>query len=122
MYTVSDIIADINRGILANNLKEDRFLYRIVCFINSESGNKKYYIDTQYDGLRAALENIIRKNLTVTNTVVIAQATVRKNSESVLLLSKAYSFSLDGYFKQISGECKNGNRNGNIMYDRYAVK
>lgn len=101
MVTISNILSDIDRGITANNLKEDRFLYRIVCLINSESENKKYYIDTQYDGLRSSLENIIRGNLTTTNCIVVAAITTRKDRETVSLLSKAYSFSLNEYFQKI---------------------
>lgn len=101
MYTVSDILSDANRGIVAHNMLENYFSYRIIYFINSVSENKKYYIDTQYNGLRAALENIIRGNLTTTNSVVIAAVTVRKNGESVSLLNRSYPFSLDGYFQMV---------------------
>ena len=34
MYTVSDILQDIDRGCLANNMIENRFLYRIIFFVN----------------------------------------------------------------------------------------
>lgn len=119
MFTISNIIADIQRGITTYNMNEDYFSYRLVYFINSESGNKKYYIDSKYDDLRKSLENIIRKNLTTTNCLVLAAVTVRKNGETVSLLSKAYSFSLDEYFKRISGECSDRNRSGN--YNRYAL-
>lgn len=101
MFTISNILMDVQRGITANNLMENMFSYRIVCFINFEGKSEKHYVNTQYDGLRAALENIIRKNLTVTNTIVIAQITIRKNGESVSLLSKAYPFSLGEYFQKI---------------------
>ena len=32
MYTVSDILQDIDRGCLANNMVEDMFQYRIVFY------------------------------------------------------------------------------------------
>lgn len=120
MYTVSDIIADINRGCIANNMLEDRFRYRIIYFVNDGSNGTKYYIDTAYNGLRKSLENIIRSNLSLTNSIVIAETTVLKNGKCVCLQSRSYSFSLDGYFKQISGEYSDSN--GNIMYGRYAVR
>ena len=122
MFTVSDILTDINRGCMANNMIEDCFSYRIIFYINEGNKGTKHYIDTMYEGLRKSLENIIRNNLSVTNTIVIAETTVLKNGKCVYLQSRSYSFSLDGYFKQISGECKDGSRNGNFMYGRYAVK
>jgi hypothetical protein len=70
--------------------------------------------------LRRSLENIIRNNLSVTNNLVIAETTVLKNGKSVCLQSRSYSFSLDGYFKQINGEYKG--RNGIAGYGRYAVR
>ena len=36
MYTISNIIADIDRGCLSNNMVEDRFSYRIVFFVNEK--------------------------------------------------------------------------------------
>ena len=120
MYTVSDIIADINRGCTANNMVEDRFSYRIVFFVNGGNSSSSHYIDTSYNGLRKALESIIRENLSLTNCVVIAETTALKNGKCVFLQKRAYSFSLDGYFKQISGECRNSGRNGNARYGRCA--
>lgn len=120
MYTVSDIIADINRGCTANNMVEDRFSYRIVFFVNGGKSSSRHYIDTSYNGLRKALESIIRENLSLTNCVVIAETTALKNGKCVFLQKRAYSFSLDGYFKQISGECRNSGRNGNARYGRCA--
>lgn len=73
-----------------------------------------------YGGLRESLENIIRNHLSLTNAVVIAQTTVLKGGECVCLQSKAYPFSLEGYFNQISGGCKVSDRNN--VYDRYAVR
>ena len=122
MYTISDIIADINRGCIANNMVEDMFRYRIIFFVNEGDHSSKYYIDTPYDGLRRSLENIIRSNLSVTNNLVIAETTVLKNGKSVCLQSRSYSFSLDGYFRQISGGYQKRNKNGSIMYDRYAAR
>ena len=122
MYTISDIIADINRGCIANNMVEDMFRYRIIFFVNDGNNSSKHYIDTPYNGLRRSLENIIRGYLSVTNNLVIAETTVLKNGKSVCLQSRSYSFSLDGYFKQINGECRNSNRNRNIMCGRYAAR
>lgn len=104
MHTISDIIMDIQRGIVAHNMVEDKFSYRVVYFVNENSKGTKFCIDTSYENLRAALESIVKENLTTTNTIVISAVTVRKNGESVSLLSKAYGFSLDGYFQQIVGE------------------
>ena len=104
MYTVSDILSDLNRGIAAHNMVENYFSYRIVYFINFEDRGGKHYIDVSYDGLRMALENIIRRYLTTTNTVVVAAVTVRKDAESISLMSRSYGFNLDGYFRQIVGE------------------
>ncbi|RKI81354.1 hypothetical protein D7V83_12765 [bacterium 0.1xD8-71] len=122
MYTVSDIIADINRGCTANNMVEDRFSYRIMFFVNGGNNSSRRYIDTSYNGLRKALESIIRENLSLTNCVVIAETTALKHGKCVFLQKRAYSFSLDGYFKQISGECRNSGRNGNARYGRCAVR
>lgn len=119
MVTVSDIITDINRGCIANNMVEDRFRYRIIYFVNEGDNGSKYYIDTTYNGLRRSLENIIRSNLSLTNSVVIAETTVLKNGKSVCLQSRSYAFSLDGYFRQINGEYTDRNRSGN--YNKYAM-
>ena len=122
MFTVSDILTDISRGCTANNMVEDCFSYRIVFFVNEGSKGIKHYIDTEYDGLRKSLESIIRSNLSLTNSVVIANTTVLKNGKCVCLQSRAYSFSLDGYFRQISGEGVERCRSGNMTYNRYAVR
>lgn len=122
MFTVTDILTDIDRGCMANNMIEDCFSYRIIFFVNEGNKGTKHYIDAEYGGLRKSLESIIRSHLSLTNRVVIANTTVLKDGKCVCLQSRSYSFSLDGYFKQISGEYKDGNRNGNIMYGRYAVR
>ena len=119
MYTISDIITDINRGCTANNMVEDCFSYRIVFFVNEGNNGYKHYIDTSYSGLRKSLESIIRNHLSLTNSIVIAETTVLKNGKCICLQSRSYLFSLNGYFKQISGECTDRNRNGN--YSRYAM-
>lgn len=119
MYTVSDIIKDIDRGCLANNMIEDKFSYRIIFFVNEGNNGSKHYIDTPYSGLRKSLENIIKNHLSLTNSIVIAETTALKNGKCVCLQSRSYSFSLDGYFRQISGECRDRNRSGN--YNRYAM-
>lgn len=110
MYTISDIISDINRGCTANNMVEDRFSYRIVYFVNDGNRSAKYYVDTSYGGLRRSLESIIRENLSLTNSVVIAETTVLIRGECVCLQKRAYAFSLDGYFRQLSGEHRNSAR------------
>ena len=109
MYTVSDILQDIDRGCLANNMIENRFLYRIIFFVNENGNGTKHYIDTTYDDLRKSLESIIRENLSVTNTIVIAETTALKNGKCICLQSRAYSFNLDGYFRQINGKCQDDN-------------
>lgn len=70
-------------------------------------------MDTSYDGLRTALENIIRGNLSLANSIVVAETTVRKRGESVSLLSRAYPFSLNRYFDQIIGKKENEYVNSN---------
>lgn len=122
MNTISDIVEDINRGCTANNMVEDMFSYRIIYFVNENSKGTKHYIDTPYNGLWESLENIIRSCLSVTNSVVIAETTALMNGKCVRLQSRSYLFSLDGYFKQISGEYRISGRNGNIMYSRYAAR
>jgi hypothetical protein len=115
MHTVSDILSNIDAGILAQNMMENMFSYRIIFFVNEESNGTKHYIDTTYGNLRKSLENIIREHLSVTNSVVIAAVTVRKNGESVSLLGRSYAFSLDGYFQKI---CEEKVENTNSSYGR----
>lgn len=122
MYTVSDIISDINRGCLANNMVEDRFSYRIVFFVNEGNRSAKYYMDTSYNGLRRALESIIRENLSLTNCVVIAETTALKHGKCVFLQKRSYSFSLDRYFRQLSGECRDNGRSEAARFGRCAVR
>lgn len=122
MFTISDIITDIRRGCTANNMIETCFSYRIVFFVNERNGSAKHYINTSYGDLRKSLESIIRDYLSLTNSVVIAETTVLKNGKCVCLLSRSYSFSLDGYFKQISGEYKNYNGNGSVLRSRYVTR
>lgn len=106
MVTVSSILEDINRGCAVNNMIEQAFSYRVIYFVNFGNRGEKHYIDTSYANLRDVLENIIRRNLTTTNSVVLAAVTVKKDKETISLLSKAYPFSLDGYFEQICCEVK----------------
>lgn len=122
MYTVTDILKDIQRGILANNMMEDCFSYRLIYFINEKNKSTKHYVDTSYSGLRRSLENIIRNNLSLTNTLVIAQITVRKNGKCVYLLSRSYSFSLDKYFRQIYGDYRDAHRNERVTYGKYSTR
>ena len=118
MYTISDIIMDIKRGCATHNMVEDTFSYRIVFFVNEGNKGTKHYADTEYGNLRETLESIIRNNLSLTNSVVIAAVTVRKDGQSVCLQSRSYAFSLEEFFKRINGECKD-NRHGS--YNRYAM-
>lgn len=120
MFTISDILSDIDRGCEANNMVESFFSYRIVFFVNEGNKGSKFYLDTSYSGLRKSLESIIRNYLSLTNNVVIAETTTRKSGKCVCLQSRSYSFSLDGYFRQINGEYRDSNRNG--KYERYAVR
>ena len=106
MFTISNIISDVDRGCAVNNMAEIYFTYRLVYFVNFGNKSEKHYIDTRYDGLREALESIIRGHLTTTNNVVLAAVTVLKNGKAISLLSRAYTFSLDGYFEQICCEAK----------------
>ena len=122
MYTISNIIADIDRGCLSNNMVEDRFSYRIIFFVNENGKGTKRYIDTSYDDLRKSLESIIREHLSVTNNIVIADTTALKNGKCVSLLSRSYAFSLEEYFHQIYGRCKSDSENRNITYGRYAMQ
>ena len=122
MYTISNIIADIDRGCLSNNMVEDRFSYRIVFFFFFNGKGTKHYIDTSYDGLRKSLESIIREYLSVTNNIVVAETTALKNGKCVSLLSRSYAFSLEEYFHQIYGRCKSDNENRNITYGRFACQ
>lgn len=122
MYTISDIIADIDRGCIANNMTEDRFSYRIVFFVNENGKGTKHYIDSKYNDLRGALESIIREHLSVTNNIVIAETTALKGGKCISLLSRSYVFSLDEYFHQIYGRCKSDSENRNITYGRYAYQ
>lgn len=122
MFTISDILADIDRGCAVNNMVEDGFSYRIVYFVNENRTGKKYHVDTPYENLRQSLENIIKGNLTTTNTVVISAVTALKFGKCVSLLDRAYGFSLNEYFRQVCRGCDNSNGNGNrnITYGRYA--
>lgn len=122
MFTISNILEDIDRGIVTNNMVEDCFSYRVVFFVRDGSRSSKHYVDTAYDGLRETLESIVKENLSLTNSVVVAQTTVLKNGKSVSLQSRSYGFSLDEYFRRINGESGDGGRRGNIMYGRYAAR
>ena len=122
MYTISNILMDIDRGCAAHNMVEDCFSYRIIFFVNDGNKSYKHYADTAYDGLRDTLEEIVRKYLTLTNAVVIAETTVLKDGQCIRLLSRSYPFSLSEYFRQINGECVGSGRRGNIMYGRYVAR
>lgn len=121
MYTLSDILADIDRNCAVHNMVEDKFSYRIIFFVNEGNKGSKHYIDAMYGDLRKTLEDIIKDHLSLTNSVVVAETTVRKDGKSVCLQSRSYAFSLEEYFKQINGKCRDNSKHGNIMYNRYAV-
>lgn len=121
MYTIADIIADINRGCAKNNMLEDKFSYRVIFYINEDGKGIKRYIDTKYNDLRGTLESVIRKYLTLTNCVVISEIKVWKDGKCICLQSKPYSFSLDEYFNRLTGKCKAGNRKRNTTYGRYVI-
>ncbi|GFI50510.1 hypothetical protein IMSAGC020_01718 [Lachnospiraceae bacterium] len=102
MYTISDVLRDIDRGCMVYNMVEDKFSYRIVYFVNERNGEStKHYLDTTYNDLWKTLKTIIRNNLSLANSVVVAQTTALKNGKYVCLQSRPYSFSLDGYFQKI---------------------
>lgn len=115
MYTIANILTDINRNCMIRNLNENAFSYRIVFFVNDRDRSTKHYIDTGYCGLRQSLETIIRKNLSLTNSVTIAAITVLRNRKCISLQSRAYSFDLEGYFRQLNGEYRCRNSYGNAM-------
>jgi len=107
MVTLTDILKEIDRGCMAHNMVEDKFSYRIVYFVNDGNRGKKFRVDTEYDGLRQSLENMIRKNLSLSNTHVLAAVTVRKDGKTVHLLSRSCKFDLREYFRWITGEKQN---------------
>lgn len=120
MYTVSSIVEDVDRGILANNMIENYFSYRIVYFVNENGKGTKFCVDTSYVGLRTVLENIIRENLSTTNNIVLAAITTRRNGKIVSLLSRSYPFSLSEYFQKI---CESKEKdNINSYYTRRKVQ
>lgn len=122
MFTISNIIEDIDRGCAANNMVETEFSYRVVFFVREGNKSSKHYIDTAYDGLRETLESIVKDYLSLTNNIIIAAVTVRKGGKSVSLQSRSYGFSLDEYFQMINGGCRDDRRRGNIMCGRYAAR
>ena len=62
---------DIQRGIVAHNMIEDKFSYRVVYYINENGKGTKHYIDTLYENLRKSQEEIIRENLSFSNRSVV---------------------------------------------------
>lgn len=114
MITISDILGDIQRGILAHNMNEDKFTYRITYFVYEDGKSIKHCVDTSYNGLRNAMVSIIRKNLSVTNSIIISAVTVRKDGKSVYLLNRKYSFNLEEYFQQVLGNGQK--RNERVAY------
>ena len=122
MFTISDILADVDRGILANNMIETCFSYRTIFYVNEGNKGTKHYADTEYNDLRETLEGIIKGYLSLTNSVVIAETTVLKDGKCIRLQSRSYAFSLEEFFQRINGERVDGGRHGNIMYSRYAMR
>ncbi len=117
MYTVTDILQDTQRGCALYNMVEDKFSYRLVYFINERNGKStKHYHDSTYNGLRKALENIIRGNLTTTNTIVLADVTTRKSGKTVSLLSRSYGYCLNEYFDRVTERHKDGNKKRSTIY------
>lgn len=55
------------------------------------------------------------------NSVIIAETMLLEHGKCDCLQKRSYPFSLDGYFKQLSGECRDNERNGTVRYGRYAV-
>ena len=86
------------------------------------NGNKRTrkYVDTSYANLRNTLENIIRNNLSLTNTVMVENVTVRKNGKSVYLLNRKYSFNLEEYFQRVLGNGQN--RNKRVAYRKHGMQ
>ena len=116
VYTISDILQDIQRGIFANNMNENKFTYRVVFFVNNGSKGTKHYIDTSYENLRRSLENIIRGNLTTTNNIVIAAVTTIKNRKCICLQSRSYGFCLNEYFDRVTERHEIENKKKNTIY------
>lgn len=116
MFTIANILEDVDRKCMISNLNENAFSYRIVFFVNDKDKRTKHYIDTGYCGLRESLETIIRENLSLTNSVTIAAITVLRDKKCISLQSRAYSFNLDGYFRQLNGEYRCKNNYGNTMH------
>lgn len=116
MFTISSILQDINRHCAINNMLEDRFTYRIIYYVNEDGIGTKHYIDTAYGDLRKTLEGIIKNNLSLTNTVAIAQTTIRKNKECICLQSRSYMFNLNEYFQLVTDGRRNRGKSENKMY------
>lgn len=115
MFTISDILMDIKRGCIANNMIENCFTYRIIYYVNEGNSGKKFYVDSPYGNLGRALESIVRNNLSTRNNIVIAQTTTLKDGKCVCLQNRSYSFSLEEYFKRVKGETRNS------MPNQYAI-
>jgi len=118
MYTISNIIEDLGRGTFANNMIETCFSYRIIYFVNENGKGTKFYVDTSYDDLRKTLEEIVKGNLSTTNTLVIAAITTLKDKKCVSLLSRSYSFNLNEFFRKICEEKEKDNINNNYRRKR----
>ena len=106
MFTISDIMADIERHCAIYNMVENAFAYRVAYYVNEGNRSKKYYMDSSFEELRQTLEKIVRSRLTLRNNIVISKVTVKKNGACVSLLGRSYKFCLDEYFRQIYDEGK----------------
>ncbi len=118
MFTISNIVEDVSRGCVSYNMVETCFSYRIIFYINENNTGRKCFVDTSYENLRQSLENIIRGNLSTTNTLVIAAITARKNGETISLLNRAYGFNLNDYFRKLCEENEKDNINSNYRRRR----
>ena len=97
MYTITNILNDLDRGCMIYNLNENCFSYRIIYFSNEQEKSTKHYIDTTY-------------------TIVISAVVVRINKKNVSLLSRSYGFCLNEYFDYVTERYEIGNKKRNTMY------
>ena len=77
----------MGRGTSLPRMKKEVFSYRIIFFVNEGAGSVKHYIGTPYNRLRQSLETVIRRNLSLTNRVIIAETTALKSGKCVHLQS-----------------------------------
>ena len=111
MLTIKEIISDVERGCLANNIVEEKFLYHISYCIKRGEVRKKQYCTADFRGMQQAIAEIIKKNLTLENDIVITDISTNKGAEKIRLLRRSYPFSLEKYFEIIEGRANNGKIN-----------